>query len=207
MLGERAAGAAQRAALTALRPRALAEAGRNATRAQKIIAVVAVIALNIALFLAPIDYAGLGAFAYPGAFLITLLANAAVVVPVPYIPIVAHIAATADSAVVVVLVAALGSALGESVAYAVGRVEKDIFTGHPWFERLRGFFSHEWRAGLFLFLFAMPLNPVFDVGGLGAGALGVSFRTFFIAVLLGRIVRFTVIALVAFGLIGAFALR
>jgi membrane protein YqaA with SNARE-associated domain len=207
VLGERAAETAQRVALSALRPRALAEAGRNATRTQKVIAVIAVIAFNIALFLVPIDYAGLGAFAYPGAFLITLLANAAVVVPVPYIPIVAHIAATADSAVVVVVVAALGSALGESVAFAVGRVEKDLFTGHPWFERLRGFFRHEWRAGLFLFLFAMPLNPVFDVGGLGAGALGISFRTFFIAVLLGRIVRFTVIALIAFGLIGVLAVR
>jgi membrane protein YqaA with SNARE-associated domain len=207
VLGERAAETAQRVALTALRPRRLAEAGRNASPAQKIVAVIAVVAFNIALFLVPIDYAGLGAFAYPGAFFITLIANAAVVVPVPYIPIVAHIAATADSAAVVVLVAALGSALGEAVAFAVGRVEKDLFTGHPWFERLRGFFGHEWRAGLFLFLFAMPLNPVFDVGGLAAGALGISFRTFFVAVFLGRIVRFTVIALIAFGVLGFFALR
>ena len=207
MLGERAVEAAQRVALTAIRPRALAEAGRNASPLQKVIAVIAVIAFNIALFLVPIDYTGLGAFAYPGAFLITLVANAAVVVPVPYIPIVAHIAVTADSALVVVLVAALGSALGESVAFAVGRVEKDLFTGHPWFERLRGFFHQEWRAALFLFLFAMPLNPVFDVGGVAAGALGISFRTFFVAVFLGRIVRFTVIALIAFGLFGFLALR
>jgi membrane protein YqaA with SNARE-associated domain len=207
LVGERAAAVAQRVALGALRPSALAERGRNASTPQKVLALVAVVVFNVGLFLVPIDYAGLGAFAYPGAFLITLVANAAVVVPVPYIPIVAHIATTADSAAVVVLIAALGSALGESVAFFVGRVEKDLFTGHPWFERLRVFFCREWRAGLFLFLFAMPLNPVFDVGGLGAGALGISFRTFFVAVLLGRIVRFTVIALIAFGLIGLIQIR
>jgi membrane protein YqaA with SNARE-associated domain len=192
--GERAAGAAQRLALGALRPRALAQAGRNAHPVQKIVAIAAVIALNVALLLAPIDYSGLRAFAYPGAFLITLLANAAVVLPVPYIPIVMHIAGTADSAALVVLVAAVGSVLGESVAFAVGRVEKDLLDGHPWFERLRGFFRHERRAFLFLLFFAMPLNPVFDIGGFGAGALGISYRTFFSAVLLGRIVRFAAIA-------------
>jgi len=201
LVGERATGAAQRVALSALRPRALMDAGRRASVAQKIAAVVVVIAFNIALFLVPIDYTGLGGFAYAGAFLITLIANAAVVVPVPYIPIVAHIVTSADSAAVVVLLAALGSALGETVGFFVGRVEKDLFTGHPWFERLRRFFHNERRAGIFLFLFAIPLNPVFDVGGLGAGALGISLRTFFIAVFVGRIVRFAIIAAIAFGLV------
>jgi membrane protein YqaA with SNARE-associated domain len=194
--GERAIEAAQRLAVGALRPSGLARAGHDAHPVQKVLAVVAVIALNVALFVAPIDYTSLRGFAYPGAFLITLLANAAVVLPVPYIPIVMHIARTADSVLLVVVVAALGSTLGESVAFAVGRVEKELLDGHPWFERLRGFFSHERRAFFFLLFFAMPLNPFFDVGGFGAGALGISFRTFFSAVMLGRIVRFALLALI-----------
>jgi membrane protein YqaA with SNARE-associated domain len=192
--GERAAQAAQRFALGALRPTALVRRANSTSRTQKVLAVAAVAALNIALLVAPFDYSALRGLAYPGAFLITLVANAAVVLPVPYIPIVMHIANTADSVPLVVLLAASGSAIGESVAFAVGRVEKDLLDGHPWFERLRGFFSHERRAFFFLLFFAMPLNPVFDVGGFGAGALGVSFRTFFTAVALGRIVRFSLIA-------------
>lgn len=187
----------RRLATLTLRPRGIAEAGRRASTAQKVLGFAALIALNVALFYAPIDYGGLGAFAYAGAFLITLLANAAVVVPVPYIPIVGHIAQTAGSPLAVVLIAALGSALGESVAFSVGRVETDLFTGRGWYERLRGFFRHEWRAFLFLLVFAMPLNPFFDVGGLAAGALGIRFRTFFAAVLLGRVVRFATIAYLA----------
>jgi membrane protein YqaA with SNARE-associated domain len=195
--------AAQRLALGALHPRALARAGRTAHPVQKVVAVLAVVAINVALFLAPFDYSVLGALAYPGAFLVTFLANAAVVVPIPYIPIVAHIAQTAGSPVLVVLLAAFGSAFGECVAFAVGRVEKDLFEGHAWVERIRRFFAHPRRTALFLFFFAIPLNPVFDVGGVMAGALGVPFRTFLIAVWLGRIIRFAILAYIAieFGLL------
>ena len=206
MVGGRATEVAQRAMLS-LRPRALAERGRNATTPQKIAALIAVFLFNLMLFLLPIDYAALGGLAYPGAFLLTFVANAAVVVPVPYVPIVAHMATSADSVAVVVFLAALGSALGETVAFFVGRVEKDLFAGHAWFERLRFFFRYESRAAIFLFLFAIPLNPVFDAGGLGAGALGIRFRTFFIPVLLGRMVRFAIIAALAFGVIDFFRIR
>lgn len=199
MFGEQGALAGiQRATTSAFRPRAIAAAGRRASATQKVLGFAALVALNVGLLYAPIDYTGLGGFAYVGAFLITFLANAAVVVPVPYIPIIAHISQTAGSPVAVVLIAAFGSALGESVAFAVGRVETDLFVGHRWFERLRGFFKHQLRAFVFLLFFAMPLNPFFDVGGLAAGALGVSFRTFFVAVWLGRVVRFTAIAFLAF---------
>lgn len=204
MVGGRATEVALRAA-SSLRPRSLAERGRNATMRQKIAAVAAVFLFNLMLFLLPIDYAALGGLAYPGAFLLTFVANAAVVVPVPYVPIIAHMATSAESVTVVVLLAALGSALGETVAFFVGRVERDLFAGHPWFERLRFFFRYQSRAAIFLFLFAIPLNPVFDAGGLGAGALGLPFRTFFIPVLLGRIVRFAIIAALASGVIGFFA--
>lgn len=197
-------GRATEGALSGLHPRALAERGRNATPLQKALALVALVAFNIALFMLPIDYAALGGFAYVGAFLITFIANAAVVVPVPYIPIVAHMATSANSPVAVILLASIGSALGESVAFFVGRVEKDLIAGHAWAERIRGWAGKEHRAAIVLFLFAVPLNPVFDVGGAIAGALGVRYTTFLVAVLLGRIVRFTIIALLAFGLINGF---
>lgn len=205
-MGGRATEAAQRAALS-LHPRTLAQKGRDASMTKKVLAVAAVLAFNVGLFLVPIDYSGLGGFAYVGAFLITLLANAAVVVPVPYIPIVAHMVTSADSPALIVLSAAAGSALGESVAFFVGRVEKDIFAGHAWYERLRGFFAQELRAALFLFFFAVPLNPVFDVGGLAAGAFGLRYRTFLLAIFAGRVVRFAILALLAFGLISFLSLR
>lgn len=195
----RGVAAAQRLALSAFGPRV--ERARALSLWKKVVALAAFFALNVALFFVPIDYSALGAFAYAGAFLLAFIANATVIVPIPYIPIVAHMAQAADSAALVVVLAALGSALGEGVSWAVGRTQKELFIGHPWYQRLRGFFAHEWRAGLFLFLFAIPLNPVFDVGGLAAGALGISFRTFFAAVLLGRVIRWTIIVTIALGVL------
>lgn len=180
----------------------MAAAGREATLPQKVGAVVLLLGLNAAVLLAPIDYGFLGGFAYPGAFLVTLVANGAVVAPVPYIPIVAQIAASAPIPALVVVAAATGSALGESVAFAVGRVEKDVLSGHRWYERLRSYMSDSRRTALFLFLFSIPLNPFFDVAGLAAGALGVPFRVFFVTVWLGRLVRLALIAAIALGIAG-----
>lgn len=201
LVGERASRVATRVAVAAMGQRSLGQRAKDAPLWQKVAAVVAVFLLNLSLFFLPIDYAALGGIAYPGAFLLTFVANAAVVAPVPYVPIIAHMSTQAN-VVAVVLLAALGSALGECVAFFVGRVEKQLFTGHPWFERIRYFFRSERRAALFLLLFAIPLNPVFDAGGFGAGAMGIRFRVFFIPVLLGRIIRFATIAAVASGVSG-----
>jgi membrane protein YqaA with SNARE-associated domain len=155
--------------------------------------VVALIALNIAVYLAPIDYHGLTTFAYAGAFLVCLIANAVVAIPIPYIPIIAHIGATAQSPALVIALGALGSVLGESVAYVVGRAEQGLVSEHPLYKRLHRLAERKWLAGLVLFGLAVPLNPLFDVAGLAAGAMGMRYRVFFIAVFAARVLRLALI--------------
>ncbi|HUG55585.1 MAG TPA: VTT domain-containing protein [Candidatus Limnocylindrales bacterium] len=173
---------------------------RHATVAQKVGALLVLAGINLFVYFLPIDYQAIGTLAYAGTLIITFVANAAVVLPVPYIPVVAHIAATAEHVWLVVLIGALGSTLGESVAFAVGRVERDLFSDHALYRRVQRLMGSPWRAGGFLFLFAAPLNPIFDVAGLAAGALGLPYRVFFTAVFLARLVRFAVIAAIATGL-------
>jgi len=155
--------------------------------------VIALIALNIAVYLAPIDYGALTSFAYAGAFLVCFFANAVVAIPIPYIPIIAHIGATADSAAVVVTLGALGSVLGESVAFLVGRAEQGLVSEHPLYKRLHRLAARKWLSGLVLFGLAVPLNPLFDVAGLAAGAMGMRYRVFFVAVFTARVVRLALI--------------
>lgn len=155
--------------------------------------VALLIALNIAVLLAPIDYAGLTSFAYVGAFLVCFVANAVVAIPIPYIPIVAHIGATANSAAIVVALGALGSVLGESIAFLVGRAEQGLVSEHPLYQRLHRIAERKWLAGLVLFGLAVPLNPLFDVAGLAAGAMGMRYRVFFVAVFAARIMRLALI--------------
>ncbi len=67
--------------------------------------------LNVAAYyLLPPDLVRrLGAFSYLGVFLITLLANATTIVPTPYIPIVACMAAQSDNLPLLIVAGALGA--------------------------------------------------------------------------------------------------
>jgi membrane protein YqaA with SNARE-associated domain len=158
-----------------------------------IVGIVFLLAFNIAVFLAPIDYGAFTSFAYLGAFIVTLLANALIVIPIPYVPIVAHIGATAELPWLVVVLGALGSVLGESVAFVAGRAELGLVSEHPIYRRLHRVAQRPLLGGALIFAFAVPPNPLFDVGGLAAGAVGMPYRVFFIAVFAARLIRLAVI--------------
>jgi membrane protein YqaA with SNARE-associated domain len=151
------------------------------------------VALNIAVYFAPIDYGSFTTFAYVGAFVVTFLANALIVIPIPYIPIVAHIGATAEMPWLVVVLGALASVLGESVAFLAGRAEEGIVSEHPVYRRVHRVAERPVLVGAMLFAFAVPPNPIFDVAGLAAGAVGVRYRVFFVSVFAARLIRLAVI--------------
>lgn len=155
------------------------------------------IALNIAAYyLLPDDLVRrLGAFGYLGVFAVTLIANATVVIPVPYYGLVARLAQELSFAGVV-LAGALGSAVGESVAFFVGRSGRGAVQDTRFYRWVQLQLQRPWRAFLVLFLLAAPPNPAFDVAGLTAGALGLPFWLFIIAVFLGRLIRIGLIAFV-----------
>lgn len=150
---------------------------------------------NVGIYWLNIDYRIFGAYAYLGVFLVTLVANATTIVPVPYITIVACIAGQSDSLVLVALAGALGSAMGESVAFFIGRSGRAIAEETRFYGWVKQQLRHPWRAFLVLFGLSAPINPAFDVAGLAAGALGVPYWLFFSAVFLGRMIRFGLIAL------------
>lgn len=185
-------GSLRRAAMVAAAPRVPAAKHRHHI-VIAVAGVAALVALNVAVYLAPIDYQALTSFAYVGAFLVCFLANALVAIPIPYIPIIAHIGVTADSAAIVVALGALGSVLGESVAFLIGRAEQGLISEHPIYRRLHRLAERKWLAGLLLFGLAVPLNPLFDVAGLAAGAVGMRYRVFFVAVFTARLVRLALI--------------
>jgi membrane protein YqaA with SNARE-associated domain len=154
-----------------------------------------VVAANVGIFWLNIDYRSFGAYAYLGVFLVTLFANATTIVPVPYIPVVACIAAQSDSLALVALAGAFGSAIGESIAFFIGRSGRAIAEETRFYLWVKQQLRHPWRAFLVLFGLAAPINPAFDVAGLAAGALGVPYWLFFTAVVLGRTIRFWLIGL------------
>ena len=154
-----------------------------------------VMAANVGIYWLKIDYRIFGAYAYLGVFIVTLIANATTIVPVPYITVVACIAGQSNNLVLVALAGALGSALGESVAFFIGRSGRAIAEETRFYGWVKRQMQHPWRAFAVLFGLAAPINPAFDIAGLAAGALGVPYWMFFTAVFMGRLIRFWLLAL------------
>ncbi len=153
------------------------------------------------LLLPPSLLTRLGRLGYLGAFGIAALANATVLVPVPYYPIIIRLA-QALNVWGVVLAAAAGSTLGECVAFFVGCSSHGAIEEtrvNNWIERQM---QRPWRAGLVLFVLAALPNPAFDVAGLLAGAFGLPLWLFLLPVFLGRIVRMALLGFVGLNIEG-----
>ena len=156
--------------------------------------LVLALALNILVFaLPPTWFAGWGNYGYLGVFLVTLLANASVFVPIPYPGVVARLGAELNVFGVAVLGAA-GSVAGETTAFLVGRAGKGVVEQTRFYLWLQRQLRSPLRAFAVLFLLSAPPNPFFDVAGLTAGSLGVPFAVFVAATFSGRIVRMLILA-------------
>lgn len=155
--------------------------------------------LAVYLLLPPSLLEGLGSFGYLGAFVSAALANATVVVPVPYYPLLVRLG-QAFNPYGVALAAAAGSVIGELVAFYVGRAGTGTIQRTRFYEWAHRQLSHPWRAPLLLFALSAPPNPSFDVAGLLAGAVGVPVWVFVLATFLGRIIRMGVVVALGLGL-------
>jgi membrane protein YqaA with SNARE-associated domain len=173
-----------------------------AERRRKLIRFLAVTLLAmlanvfILIFASAFDLRQLGVYGYLGVFAIALLGNATVLFPVPY-PAAVAVAATTLSLPGVALAAAVGSVIGETLAFVVGRSGKAVVERSRVYEWMQRQLRHPVRAALIIFVLAAIPNPLFDVAGLTAGAMGLPYALFVIPTLLGRIVK-----MLFFGLAG-----
>lgn len=151
-------------------------------------ALVALINVGLYFLLPPDLLERMGGFGPLSAFLSAALANATVVVPVPYYPLLIRLG-QAFNPVEITLFAAAGSVLGELVAYWVGRSGRQAVAATRFYAWVQGQLQHPWRAPLILFALSAPPNPLFDVAGLLAGALGVPLWIYVAATFLGRVIR------------------
>jgi membrane protein YqaA with SNARE-associated domain len=121
-------------------------------------------------------------FGYLGAFIISIILNATLVLA---------LGAALPSAVLVGLVGGLGAAIGEITGYAAGYSGQAIIQRRKIYERLEGWVK-KWGVPTIFVLSVVPL--VFDLVGLAAGALRFPFWKFFLATWLGRTILYIGIA-------------
>lgn len=163
-------------------------------RLRAVATILAMVALSAALF--QVDFAAFGDYGYLGLFALVLLGNATVIVPAPAF-VTAFAAGRTLNPWLVGLVSGVAAGLGETTGYLVGRAGRTAAQQKPGdngrFAQINDRIKR-WGA-LAVFSFAAIPNPLMDIAGMAAGMLRMPFWKYLVACSAGKIVRFTILAL------------
>lgn len=140
----------------------------------------------------------LGSWGYVGAFIISLIASATVVLPAPGLAIIIAMS-PALNPYALGIVAGVGSAVGELTGYAAGAGGRALIPPErqAQFEQLRKL-TVKYGALILALLAAIPF-PLFDFAGMVAGALKLRVSHFLLAVAVGKSIKYIVLILLAAG--------
>lgn len=145
----------------------------------------------------------LSVYGYVGAFIIALLGSATILLPSPAFAAIIAMSASLDP-IMLGAVAGIGSGLGEITGYLAGKGVRDTLNNHiKESAAIEEFVERYDVAAIFLLSF-IP-NPLFDIAGVIAGGLRIHWTHFLSACVLGRVIRYVLLALIGsftLGLIG-----
>jgi membrane protein DedA with SNARE-associated domain len=153
--------------------------------------IIGLTAGSIYLFTMRDQIQNLEVYGYPGVFLISLLANATVIVPLPGVIITSAMGAVFNP-FWVAIAAGVGAALGELSGYLAGYTGQIIIQKVSKYEKLVHWM--EKYGGIAIFLLAFIPNPAFDMAGITAGGLKLPVSRFLFWCVLGKILKMLLFA-------------
>ncbi len=134
-------------------------------------------------------------YGYAAVFLVGLVSNATVVLPVPGLAV-SSVMGGVLNPWIVGLVGGLGQALGELTGYMAGYSGQTLVDGNPTYNRLTRWMQ---RYGTWtIFVLALIPNPVFDLGGMAAGTLRFPLLKFLVACTAGKVIKNMIFALAGY---------
>jgi len=176
---------------------AVAEERRRLAWRREYVLLLAVLALitafAFAFFYFDIDVARLDAYGYVGVFLITFIGAASIVLPMPGLAAILGGGALLDpvlgvpAPIVVGLVAGVAESLGEFTGYMAGYGGSVIVQERAFYSVLERWMRRHGFV-VMLVMSAIP-NPVFDAAGIAAGAVRMPLVQFYVAVLIGKVIK------------------
>lgn len=130
----------------------------------------------------------LRSFGLIGIFVVNVIGSATLFIPAPAIATVVA-GGILYHPLIVAVVAALGSGVGDLIGYALGKSGKEVLFKRTsfWYTLFREVF-HKFGAA-FIITFSFIPNPFFDAVGIFAGVFSYSPIKFFVYVLIGRFFR------------------
>ncbi len=136
--------------------------------AVRVAVLLTVVAASILLFVNRDKVAQLEAFGYPGIFLVSLLSNATLILPVPGVLFTSAMGAVFNP-FWVALASSTGATLGELSGYLAGFSGQGVIENKTWYERVTRWMKK--YGDITILVLAFIPNPLFDIAGMVAGAL------------------------------------
>jgi uncharacterized membrane protein YdjX (TVP38/TMEM64 family) len=174
-----------------------------------ILCVVVTILMCVAIIIYKDEVQELQQYGYLGAFFISILGGATIIVPVPMLAIVAFLGAVMPMPWLVAIAAALGELVGAITIYYTGRS-----AGHALSQSKTGWIQKTYdkvmsfvkkRAAITLFIVTSITNPFFYPAAFAAGAMRFKLRNYILVVLVGKMIKsFTIVYAGYLGLKGIF---
>jgi uncharacterized membrane protein YdjX (TVP38/TMEM64 family) len=158
--------------------------------------IVFAVVITVAIFVFRDQLRAVSHYGYLGIFLIAVLGNATIILPVPTI-VTAFAGGSVYNPIAVGVISAAGATIGELTGYIAGRSGTAVVENRQVYDRFEHWMD---RYGLFaLFVLAAIPNPLFDVAGIIAGLSKMKVSTYLIVVCAGKIVKFLAIAYLGAG--------
>ena len=135
---------------------------------------------------------------YAGLFGIVLFRSASVIMPMPGGGVIFAGGGLLDpllgipAPIAVGLIAGFAESLGEFTGYGAGLGGSPMLQDRAVYKRIKRWIER--RSFLTIFAMAFTPAPLFDVAGMAAGATRVPIRVFYPAVLIGKVMRDTIVA-------------
>jgi uncharacterized membrane protein YdjX (TVP38/TMEM64 family) len=185
-----------------LPPPMVVKAAKRRLTFWRILALVGVLGLIVTLFLLRDQVKKLQQYGYAGIFLISIAANATVIIPLPGVAFTTAMGAIFNP-VGVAVAAGLGAALGELTGYLTGFSGQGVVEKAATYQRLVGWMrQHQRLAYVAISGMAFIPNPFFDVAGMAAGALKLPIWKFLLACAVGKILKMLMFAYAGYFSIG-----
>jgi uncharacterized membrane protein YdjX (TVP38/TMEM64 family) len=157
----------------------------------RVFLLVFVIGITVALFYYRDEVQKLSQLGYWGIFLISILTNATLVLPLPGVVFTSAMGAIFNPFWVAVA-SGSGATLGEITGYLAGYSGQVIVDRREWYERLTVWMRK--YGNITIFLMALIPNPMFDLAGMAAGMLRMPLARFFLWCFLGKLLKMIVFA-------------
>jgi membrane protein YqaA with SNARE-associated domain len=160
----------------------------------RLLTLIAVIGISVFIFSIRDQAKELAKFGYPGIFLLSILANATILLPAPGVLFVFAMGAVFHP-VGVAIAAGLGAAVGELSGYLAGFSGQGVVEHKENYERLRGWMErHSTLSYLVIVVLAFIPNPFFDLAGIAAGTLKIPVTKFLFFCSIGKVLKMLLFA-------------